>query len=355
MIELSNIRKSLGNKLVLEDVSLRIKENETVCIIGPTGCGKSTLLRCIAGLEKYDSGTIAYRLSGRQHIGMVSQTISLFSHLNVLHNLTLAPMQVLGMSAEEAELLAMEQLKAVGLSEKANQFPCDLSIGQQQRVAVARSLAMKPAVLLLDEPLSSLDPIASAEVLDVLRKLKREVTMVMITHNIIAAEEIADKIIYIHDGRVIEEGEPRKLLHNPDMEQTKDFISHLKSLNYDIFSNDFDHPELNARIENYCNRFGLGAQAFRFVQLAVEELLNVIPLERGVHLVLSKHDDEVRMSLDVSYESDDLNHIVIECDDYIDDLSISILQGLTDVRKEWNEAGMHYIHLELGQDRLLLK
>lgn len=355
MIELSHIYKSFGNKSVLKDVSLRIEENEMVCIIGSIGSGKSTLLRCLAGLEQYDSGTVSHSAFGRHQVGMVPQRISLFSHLNVLHNLTLAPTRVLSMSSEEAESIAMEQLKAVGLSEKADMFPCDLSMGQQQRVAVARSLVMKPAVLLLDEPMSSLDPVASAEVMDVLRKLKREVAMVMVTHNINAAEEIADRIVFLHDGHIIEEGTPQKLLHNPDKEQTIEFIKHLKNLNYEILSSEFDRPELNARIENYCSRFGLGAQAHRYVQLAVEELLNIIPLERGVGLTLSKHDDQVRISIDASFASDGRNYVTAEGDEFFDELSFSILHGLTDVMSEWDEGGFHHIHLELDQNRLLLK
>lgn len=355
MIELSHISKSFGTKQVLNDVSLKVEENEAICIIGSIGSGKSTLLRCMAGLEKPDSGEMDRGVTEDVKVGMVAQRLNLFPHLNVLHNLTLAPIHVLGMSEAEAEHVAMEQLKTVGLAERAHRFPSELSMGQQQRVAIARSLVMKPSVLLLDEPMSSLDPIASAEVMDVLRTLKREITMVMVTHNISAAEEIADRLVFVHEGRIIEQGTPAKILHDPEMEQTKEFVHRLKNLEYEIFSREFDRPELNARIQNYCNRFGLGAQAFRFVQLAVEELLNVIPLEGGVCLTLSKHDDEVRMSIDARFAADGNSYVMLEEDEMSDELSFSILYGLADVIKEYDEGDVHHIHIELGQERLLLK
>lgn len=354
MIELSHISKSFGTKSVLKDVSLKVKENEMICLIGSIGCGKSTLMRCVTGLIQPDAGVID-RDEACVRIGMVAQRLNLFPHLNVLHNLTLAPMHVLGMSQEEAESVAMAQLRSVGLAERAYRFPNELSMGQQQRVAIARSLVMRPSVLLLDEPMSALDPIATAEVMDVLRKLKREITMIMVTHNIAAAEEIADRMVFLHEGRIVEQGTPEELLHNPQKEQTKEFVSRLRNLDYEIQSSGFDRPELNARIQNYCNRFGLGAQAFRFVQLAVEELINVIPLDSGVHLTLSKHDDEVRMSIDARFSSEGKDYIMIDGDDIPDELSFSILYGLTDVMQEHDEGDVHHIHIELGQERLLLK
>ena len=357
MIEVSHISKSFNGKTILSDVSLNIAEREMACIIGPIGCGKSTLLRCIAGLEKPDSGHIDLNMkqegSTHNHVGMVFQRFNLFPHLTVLHNLTLAPIQVLKMSKHDAEEIALRQLEAVGLRQKADVLPSQLSTGQQQRVAIARSLVMNPKILLLDEPLSALDPIATSEVMDVLRHLKKEITLVMVSHDMNAVEELGDKVHFLSDGRIVESGTPNDIFHNPKEEETRQFIDHLKNMIYHISSPQFDRPELNARIELYCNRFGLGGQAYRFIQLAIEELLNLIPLDNGVELTLSKSDNEVRMSIDATMPDKGVDYL---CDELaVDTLSFSLLSGLCDLMTESSEDGQHRIHLELDQERLLLK
>ena len=353
MIELKHIYKSFDGNRVLDDLSLLFAEREMVCVIGPMGCGKSTLLRCLAGLVEPDSGEIVFSAAEKPRIGMILQHFNLFPFLNVLHNLTLAPMRVLGLSAAEAERMALEQLESVGLAHKSHLFPQDLSVGQQQRVAIARCLVMKPQVILLDEPLSALDPIATGEVMDVLRKLKKEVTLIMNTHKLSAAAELADRIVFLDKGRVCEEGTPDEILVAPREEATRRFLSYMKDLHYTIESPQFDRPELNARIEQYCNRFGLGGQAFRFVQLAVEEALNLIPLEKGARLLLSKADQEVRMSLELMVDDKGVSYI--EEDSCSDDLSLSMLQGLCEVLEERVEEGQRILHMELNQERLLLK
>ena len=356
MIEVSHISKSFNGKTILSDVSLNIVEKEMACIIGPIGCGKSTLLRCIAGLEKPERGYInltAQDEYGLNHVGMVFQRFNLFPHLTVLHNLTLALIHVRKMSKSEAEEMALRQLDAVGLRQKANALPSQLSTGQQQRVAIARSLVMNPKILLLDEPLSALDPIAASEVMDVLRKLKKEVTLVMVSHDMNAVEELADKVYFLSDGHIVESGTPEDIFHNPKEEATRQFIDHLKNMVYHISSPQFDRPELNARIEFYCNRFGLGGQAYRFIQLAIEELLNLIPLEDGVELTLSKNDNEVRMSIDAVVPDKGVDYLTDEL--AVDTLSFSLLSGLCDLMTETSEEGQHRIHLELDQERLLLK
>ncbi|MBR4886545.1 MAG: amino acid ABC transporter ATP-binding protein [Muribaculaceae bacterium] len=357
MIEVSRITKSFNGKTILSEVSLNIAEREMACIIGPIGCGKSTLLRCIAGLEKPESGQINLHMSqdskSHNHVGMVFQRFNLFPHLTVLHNLTLAPIQVLKMSKSEAEEIALRQLDAVGLRQKADALPSQLSTGQQQRVAIARSLVMNPKILLLDEPLSALDPIAASEVMDVLRKLKKEMTLVMVSHDMNAVEELADKVYFLCDGHIVEYGTAQEIFHNPQKTQTRQFIEHLKSLIYTIDSPQFDRPELNARIEHYCNRFGLGGQAHRFLQLAVEELLNLIPLDGGVDLKLSKCDNEVRMRIDATLPDKGVDYL--NEDVAVDVISFSLLNGLCDLMTETSEGGLHKIHLELDQERLLLK
>lgn len=354
MIKLSHIRKSFAGRCVLDDISFSIAEREMVCIIGSVGCGKSTLLRCIAGLETPDSGEITFTNSEHKYkVGMVFQRFNLFPHLNVLHNLTLAPVKVQGMSIVDAERNAREHLDSVGLWQKSQSFPHELSMGQQQRVAIARSLVMQPNVLLLDEPLASLDPNAVGEVVDVLRKLKKEITLVMITHQLNIAAELADRIIFLHDGKICEDGTADEVISNPKHEATRNFLSHLKNLHYIIPAPQFDRPELNARVEQYCNRFGFGGQAFRFVQLALEEMLNLISLDNGAKILLSKVDNQVRMSLEVRIP--DTHVAYLDEQTCSDDLSLSLLQGLCDVLEERVEGDERILHIELDQDRLLLK
>lgn len=355
MIEFLHISKSFQGKEILHDVSLSVEERQTVCIIGESGCGKTTLLRCMAGLDNdnHHSSDRSQKLKVR--VGMVFQRFNLFENMNVLQNLTFAPIHVLNMKKEEAERHAMEYLKMVGMSGRASYYPDQLSAGQQQRVAIARCLVMKPQLLLLDEPLSSLDPISRSEVMDVLRKLKREMTLIMVSHDLNAVAELADRVIFMKDGSICEDGKPGQILSSPFKEETCHFISRQKNLFYTISSQDFDRPELNARIENYCSRFGLGGQAHRFVQLAVEELLNIIPLNDRIELVLSKNENEVRMSLDVDFEGDDKEYLSEENISEENMLSFNILQGLCDVIQENVETESHHIHLELNQDRLLLR
>ena len=361
MIEVSHITKSFHGKKALNDVSFSIDKLEVVCIIGSMGSGKSTLLRCIAGLETPESGTIHFDgalrtqtgKGGYHHIGMVFQNYNLFPHLNVLDNLTLAPVKVLGMSKEEAQEQALLQLDKVGLGKKAYLFPHELSAGQRQRVAIARCLVMKPKLMLFDEPTSALDPIATAEVMDVMRRLKKEIPLVVITHKMAFVKEIADRVIFMQNGRICEEGATKDLFTAPKQPETISFLSYQKNMNYKIYSADFDRPELNARIECYCDRFGLGNQAFHYVQLVVEELLNLLPLDQEVKLELSKADNEVRMSLNVVMPATDCMYL--DAEKAKDELSLSIITGLCEVVEEKvNEKGEKYIHLELNKDSLLI-
>lgn len=352
MIEFSHICKSFQGKEVLHDVSLEINKHQTLCIIGESGSGKTTLLRCLAGLDD------ECEVSHETKISMVFQNFNLFENLTVLQNLTFALIHVLNMEKKDADDFAMEYLKMVGMSEKTTLYPSQLSSGQKQRVAIARCLVMKPSVLILDEPLSSLDPISRGEVMDILRKLKKEITLIMVLNDIDSVAELADRVVFMKDGYIYEDGTTEQVLTSPKKAETRHFISCQRNLLYTINSVDFDRPELNARIEHYCNRFGFGAQAYRFVQLAVEELLNLIPLDNKVEVVLSKFDNEVRMSLDFSFNDrgfDYLSEDNVSDDNFI---SFNILKGLCDVIEESVENKniadkQRYIHLELNQDRLL--
>ena len=360
MVEISHITKSFHGKKVLDDVTLTLGKCETVCIIGSMGSGKSTLLRCMAGLEYPEQGAVyidgvqlTKKAKGYNHVGMVFQNFNLFPHFNVLQNLTLAPIKVLGISQKVAEKEAYQLLEKVGLGEKALFFPHELSAGQRQRVVIARCLIMNPRLMLFDEPTSALDPVATAEVMDVMRKLKKEIPQVIVTHNISLVKEIADRIIFMQNGKIYEEGTSAELLNAPCNPETRKFLSYHKNMIYRISHVHFDRPELNARIECYCNRFGLGTQAFHFVQLVVEELLNLLPLENGLDLVLSKSDSEVRMSLDVTLHASEMMYL--DPMQVKDDLSLSIIEGLCDVVKETiDEEGKKLIHLELNKERLLM-
>ena len=237
MISLRNIYKSFGSNQVLKGVSADVALGEVVVLVGASGSGKSTLLRCINLLEEPDSGQVIIEgaeVTGkgvakhevRRETGMVFQQFNLFPHLSVLQNITLAPIKVRNMAKAEAEALALELLRKVNLEEKAEAYPHQLSGGQQQRVAIARALAMKPKVMLFDEATSALDPAMTSEVLSVMRQLAAEgMTMVVVTHEMGFAREVSDKILFMHDGVIIEQGTPAELLQNPQHEVTKAFLS----------------------------------------------------------------------------------------------------------------------------------
>ena len=236
MIQIKDLKKSFGNLNVLKGVNLNIAEQEVLVIIGPSGCGKSTLLRCMNFLEEPTSGTVA--IDGvvlkndatinevRKEVGMVFQRFNLFPHMTVLENLMLAPMKVRGVDKVEAEATAKKYLEKVGMADKANNYPEQLSGGQQQRVAIARALCMKPKVMLFDEPTSALDPEMINEVLDVMKTLAHEgMTMVVVTHEMGFAREVGDRVIFLYEGNILEEGTPDDIFFHAKEERTKSFLS----------------------------------------------------------------------------------------------------------------------------------
>ncbi|WP_459201775.1 amino acid ABC transporter ATP-binding protein [Methanococcus sp. CF] len=243
MIEIVNVHKKFKDAHVLKGVDLKVAKGEVLVIVGPSGSGKSTLLRCINGLEKATEGHIYFEGNDitdkkvninkiRQKIGMVFQQFNLFPHLTVLDNITFAPRKVLKIPKNEAETLARELLKKVGLEGKENQYPIQLSGGQQQRVAIARALAMKPDAMLFDEPTSALDPELVKEVLDVMKQLAYEgMTMVVVTHEMGFAKEVGDRLIFIDDGQILEDGNPAEIFSNPQHERTKNFFGKILSHN----------------------------------------------------------------------------------------------------------------------------
>jgi len=236
-IRLRQVRKAFGDKVVLDDISLDIDAHQVICLIGASGSGKSTLLRCLNLLEPIDDGEIL--LDGidisepgfdpdpiRRRIGMVFQSYNLFPHMSVLRNITLAPTKVLGRSRADAEREAIELLDRFGLADRADAFPDRLSGGQQQRVAIVRALAMQPEVLLLDEVTAALDPVLVGEVLDIIREVRDlGMTMVLATHEMGFAREIADVVCFLHQGRILEQGPPAQLFTDPQHVETRDFLA----------------------------------------------------------------------------------------------------------------------------------
>ena len=236
-VEIKNLKKSFGDLHVLKDINLSVEEGEVICIIGPSGSGKSTMLRCINALEEATDGTIIVDGNEitdpkgdinmfRRDIGMVFQQFNLFPNMTVLKNITFAPVSLKILSQEEAEQKGKALLSRVGMLDKADAYPTQLSGGQQQRVAIARALAMNPDVMLFDEPTSALDPEMVGEVLNVMTDLAKEgMTMIIVTHEMGFAREVADRVIFIDEGYIVEQGSPKDVFSNPKNERTANFLN----------------------------------------------------------------------------------------------------------------------------------
>lgn len=237
LIQVKDLRKQFGKQEVLKGITTEIKAGEVVCVIGPSGSGKSTFLRCLNRLEEPSSGRILFEGEDlcdkktdidrvRQRMGMVFQQFNLFPHMNILKNLTIGPIELQKRSREEAEAYAIELLHKVGLAERANAYPQQLSGGQQQRIAIVRALCMKPDVMLFDEPTSALDPEMVGEVLNVMKDLAaQKMTMVVVTHEMGFAREVASRVMFLADGYFLEEGSPAELFGNPKNERLQSFLS----------------------------------------------------------------------------------------------------------------------------------
>ena len=236
-VKVENLKKNFGSLEVLKDINMEVKEGEVVCLIGPSGSGTSTFLRCLNKLEEPTGGVIIvddYDLMAktsdinkiRENIGMVFQQFNLFPHLSVLQNIMLAPVDRKRMTKEQAEEKAKKLLDRVGLLEKADVYPASLSGGQRQRVAIARALAMEPDIMLFDEPTSALDPEMVGEVLEVMKQLAAEgMTMVVVTHEMGFAREVADRVVFMDGGYIVEEGTPEEVFGNPQNKRTQDFLN----------------------------------------------------------------------------------------------------------------------------------
>ncbi len=285
MIKAENLTKKFGNLTVFEDVNLHVHKGECIAVIGPSGTGKSVLFRSLALLERPNAGHVYINGTNitqkgininkvREKLGMVYQGFHLFSHLNVLDNITLAPVKVRGDSKAKAIKSAEELLAMVGLADKAFSYPHQLSGGQQQRVAIARSLAMEPDIILFDEPTSALDPSMTGEVLAIIRNLARSgLTMMITTHEMGFAQDVANRVFYMDEKGIYEEGTADEIFLSPKREKTRLFIRRLKVFNYSVTSKGFDMVAMNVKIELFCQKYNIEHKKINYIQLVLEELM----------------------------------------------------------------------------------
>ena len=316
LIEVKNLTKSFGPLQVLQNVNLNVEEGERIAIIGGSGCGKSVFLRSLELLETPDAGHIfidgeeitakgANVNQIRRKMGMVYQKFYLFSHMNVLDNLCLAPVKLLGMPRKAAEVHALEWLSKVGLTSKAKSMPAHLSGGQQQRIAICRSLMMKPKVLLFDEPTSALDPTMVGEVLAMIRMLtKQDMTMLIVTHEMNFAREVANRVLFFADRGIYEQGTPAEIFDSPKKDKTIAFIKKLKYFSYNITDKNFDLLEMQGGIHNFTEKYGIKSGLAYRLELCCEEL--VYEILAGCY----GEGEAVNITIDISYSEAD-SRIVI--------------------------------------------
>ena len=355
MITVSHLYKTItrsdGQRVaVLNDVNFHIDRGEVVSIIGPSGAGKSTLLRALNLLDMPTSGTIAvegenvlapgyprHRL--HQRMGMVFQHFNLFPHLSVLENVVLAPMKVLNLPREEAEALALETLRKVSLSERATHMPGSLSGGQQQRAAIARCLAMKPGIILFDEPTSALDPTMVGEVQGVLRLLAQEqMTMLIVTHNMRFAHDIATRTFFMHEGTLLEDGKPGDIFNNPQHPETKSFVQRIHKLVFDIENRNFDFYDMMSQIRQFCIRF------------AIPERMNTLThIVEEMTLLLSAYDSPFHVEVNHGELSGQTSVVILHCGETlspldrpdVDELAVMIIRGMSkDITTEQTLKGI---------------
>jgi polar amino acid transport system ATP-binding protein len=285
MIQVRNLSKYYGDLTVLRDVNVDIRKGEVISVIGPSGTGKSTFLRCLNLLEYPSGGSIIVDdiplldkktnvPKIRQRMGMVFQSFNLYAHLSVIENLIIGPVKLLAKNRNEATQKAMDLLKLVGLAEKAFSYPDELSGGQKQRVAIARCMAMECEILLFDEPTSALDPTMVSEVLAVIRRLSREgMTMIIVTHEMEFAKNISNRVFYMDEGIIYEEGSPDQIFENPQKEKTRAFINRIRSLDIHLSSDNYDLYAIQGEMKAFCDKHFLSHRITEFTMLVAEELL----------------------------------------------------------------------------------
>ena len=362
LIEVKGLKKSFGSLDVLKGVDLTVEQGERIAIIGGSGCGKSVFLRSLCLLEKPDAGQIL--IAGkeitskganvdeiRRSMGMVFQKFHLFSEMDVMDNLCLAPTRILKMPRADAERKAMELLGQVGLASRAHAWPTVLSGGQQQRIAICRCLMMEPKVLLFDEPTSALDPTMVGEVLAVIRMLaKRDLSMLIVTHEMNFAREVASRVLFFADGGIYEQGTPAEIFDAPKREKTVAFIRKIKYFSFDITSRQFDLMALQGGIQTFGEKYGLTLREINRLQICCEELI----YELLAHCYPT--GDEVDLKLSVSHaESDGSTRIDLSCggaaynpfEQEEDGLGVTILKKMAKKIDCRREAGRSCISIAL--------
>ena len=309
MIRISHLRKEYPNVTPLKDVKVTINKGDVISIIGPSGTGKSTLIRCINMLETPTSGEIwvddqcitdkkCNINKIRQKMGMVFQSFNLFNHMNIIENIMAAPMDLLKKPKQQAYDDGMKLLRMVGLADKAFNYPDELSGGQKQRVAIARTLAMEPEIILLDEPTSALDPTMVGEVQAVIRDLARQgLTMMIVTHEMRFAREVANRVFYMDEGGVYEDGTPDQIFDNPQKEKTIRFIKHIKVFENLITSKDFDFIGFNTGLEEFGRRSQISQKSIYRAQAVFEELC--------VQIILPELPNDFKLNIAVEFSQDD--------------------------------------------------
>ena len=358
MIKIENLKKEYPNVTPLKDVSVEIHDGDVISVIGPSGTGKSTLLRCINQLEKPTSGRIwvdGEEITDkkcdmnkiRQKMGMVFQSFNLFGHLTVIENIMLSPMDLLGKTKQEAYDEGMRLLRTVGLAEKALNYPDELSGGQKQRIAIARTLAMDPDVILLDEPTSALDPTMVGEVQAVIRDLaKTGKTMMIVTHEMNFAKAISNRVFFMDEGGIYEDGTPEQIFDHPQRENTRRFIQKLKVLELTIESKDYDFLGMAGQIEAYCNKNQIPFKTAGHIHLAFEEAAQILisKLENPQIQAVCEYSEAMETAeWNIRYGGPRLNTIQTA-----DDLSLSVLKGITaSMDYAWDEEAELPNHLRL--------